>query len=123
MNCSPEGCEDIQISPDGQYAVWAGAHELWIASVSGKEAVRKLAYTRGKSSQPQWSPDSKKVVFVSHLAKDLLMWHEQTPYRNLWVFATDSRRAGAKRGKPALRLSTVMRYHIQPKARNLGIAK
>src|SRR6185437_1082131 len=34
MNCSPEGCEDIEISPDGQYAVWAGVHELWIAPVS-----------------------------------------------------------------------------------------
>jgi len=50
---------------------------------------------------------------------------KKPPYRNLsdWVFATDSRRAGAKRGKQPLWLSTVMRYHIQPKARNLGIAK
>ena len=66
MNCNPEGCEDIQISPDGQYAVWAGAHELWIAPLSGKEHARKLAYIRGNNSQPQWSPDSKKIAFVSN---------------------------------------------------------
>ncbi|MGH9731322.1 MAG: TolB family protein [Candidatus Acidiferrales bacterium] len=66
MNCSPEGCEDIEISPDGQYAVWAGGHELWIAPVSGKEPARKLAYIRGNNSQPQWSPDSKKIAFVSN---------------------------------------------------------
>ncbi|MGC1264808.1 MAG: prolyl oligopeptidase family serine peptidase [Candidatus Acidiferrum sp.] len=66
MNCNPEGCEDIEISPDGQYAVWVGAHELWIAPVSGKEPARKLAYIRGNNSQPQWSPDSKKIAFVSN---------------------------------------------------------
>ncbi|MGH9743527.1 MAG: TolB family protein, partial [Candidatus Acidiferrum sp.] len=65
MNCSSEGCEDIQISPDGQYAVWSGPHELWLASVSGKDSARKLAYIRGNNSQPQWSPDSKKIAFVS----------------------------------------------------------
>jgi integrase len=67
----------------------------------------------------------KPIPIDSYLAKDLLMWHEETPYRNLsdWVFATDSRLAGAKRGKQPLWLSTVMRYHIQPKARELGITK
>jgi dipeptidyl aminopeptidase/acylaminoacyl peptidase len=66
MNCSPEGCEDIEISPDGRYAVWTGAHELWIAPVSGKQPARKLAYIRGNNSEPQWSPDSKKIAFVSN---------------------------------------------------------
>ncbi len=58
-------------------------------------------------------------------ARDLLEWYEQTPYKKPsdWVFATNSRRAGAKRGKQPLWLSTVMRYHIQPTARKVGILK
>ncbi len=66
MNCPFEGCEDIQISPDGRYAVWSSGHDLWLAPVSGKEPARKLAYIRGSNSQPQWSPDSRKIAFVSN---------------------------------------------------------
>lgn len=65
MSCGFEDCEDIEISPDGGYAVWSGAHDLWIAPVSGKGPARKLAYIRGNSSQPQWSPDSKRIAFVT----------------------------------------------------------
>ncbi|HEX3585820.1 MAG TPA: hypothetical protein VH024_07480, partial [Candidatus Angelobacter sp.] len=34
MGCAEEDCEDIQLSPDGQTAVWVGAkHHLWMASL------------------------------------------------------------------------------------------
>ncbi|MGH8216623.1 MAG: S9 family peptidase [Rhodanobacteraceae bacterium] len=65
MNCSPEGCEDIQISPDGQYAAWSGQHKLWLAPVSGAKPARPLAYIRGSTAQPRWSPDGKQIAFVS----------------------------------------------------------
>ena len=65
MECGEEGCEDIEISPDGQWAVWPARHQLWIAPVSGAEPAKALAYVRGDNIQPQWSPDSRQVAFVS----------------------------------------------------------
>ncbi|MEP7185262.1 MAG: prolyl oligopeptidase family serine peptidase [Rhodanobacter sp.] len=65
MNCAVEGCEDVQISPDGKLAAWSGQHKLWLAPVSGEQPARPLAYIRGDNAQPRWSPDSKQIAFVS----------------------------------------------------------
>jgi integrase len=67
----------------------------------------------------------KPVPMDEHTAQDLQEWYRLTPYREQddWVFASDSSRAGEKRGKQPLWLSTIMRYHIQPVIKRLGIDK
>lgn len=62
MGCAFEGCEDIKISPDGRWVVWAAKHELWMAPVSGSAKVKQLTELRGDVSAPQWSPDSQHLV-------------------------------------------------------------
>ncbi|MGH9545153.1 MAG: tyrosine-type recombinase/integrase, partial [Terriglobales bacterium] len=67
---------------------------------------------------------SKKAVPLDDfLIKELLAWHNITPYKRPgdWVFASDSSRAGAKRGKQPYWPSTIMRHFIQPVAKELGI--
>src|SRR5438477_4200118 len=65
MGCPEEGCEDIEISPDGQWAVWATKKKLWLASVDGKQQAKDLASVRGTLVEPKWSPHGKHIAFVS----------------------------------------------------------
>ena len=53
MGCPEEDCEDIQISPDGKWAVWSAKKKLWLASVDGKQQAKELAVVRGTRGSTQ----------------------------------------------------------------------
>ena len=64
----------------------------------------------------------KPVPIDEYVAQDLLQWYRYTPYHepNDWVFATDSNRAGSKRGKQPVWLCKIMGYYIQPHRPKVG---
>ena len=65
MGCGEEDCEDVELSPDGQFAVWAAHKQLWIAPVSGATPAHQLTDLRGDNSHPKWSPDGRHIALVS----------------------------------------------------------
>jgi len=72
MGCHYEGCEDVQISPDGKTALWMTKKTLWTAPIylgAGAEAGKKieakqLHHLQGSSDDAKWSPDGKQIVFT-----------------------------------------------------------
>jgi dipeptidyl aminopeptidase/acylaminoacyl peptidase len=63
LSCTSEGCEDVQISPDGRQVVWPARHHLWLAPIAGGAAPRSLHGLAGDSGEPQWSPDGRRIAF------------------------------------------------------------
>jgi dipeptidyl aminopeptidase/acylaminoacyl peptidase len=66
VGCSEEGCEDLQISPDGKNVVWSTKKHLWIAPTDGKKTAEPLEDLLGESDTPRWSPDGKRIAFRSN---------------------------------------------------------
>ncbi len=65
IGCGQEECEDVELSPDGQFAVWAARKQLWIAPVTGATPAHQLTELRGDNSNPRWSPDGRQIALVS----------------------------------------------------------
>ena len=66
LDCQREGCEDIEISPDGQMAAWAARGQIWVAPISGGYPAQSIGYVRGDNTEPRWSPDSQEIAFQSN---------------------------------------------------------
>jgi dipeptidyl aminopeptidase/acylaminoacyl peptidase len=66
VGCNEEGCEDLQVSPDGKNVVWPTKKHLWIAPIDGKKKAAQLEELQGDSETPHWSPDGKRIAFRSN---------------------------------------------------------
>src|SRR5205823_1736493 len=66
VGCPEEGCEDLELSPDGQFVVWAAKKQSWTAPVSGATPAHQLTDLAGDNLSPRWSPDGREIAFASN---------------------------------------------------------
>jgi len=76
-------------------------------------------------SRTKTEASQRPLPIDPRIATLLLNWRSVSKYMHPqdYVFATDSNRAGRKRGKQPVWLAKVMQYRIQPAARAVGITK
>lgn len=60
-----EGDEPVP-APHGDRVVFKKGRELWAASIAGRTRAARLFFARGDSESPEWSPDGKRLAFVSN---------------------------------------------------------
>jgi tricorn protease len=57
---------DFAVSPDGETLVFRWANELWSTSTAQGSAVKRLTNHPAVDSEPRFSPDGKRLAFVSN---------------------------------------------------------
>ncbi len=87
------GAADPRISPDGTrvaYAVWRIEKDsneyrsaIWVAPLDGSSEPVKFTAGEKRDGSPRWSPDGRRLAFVSNRGKD-----DKTP-GNLWVIPAE----------------------------------
>jgi len=57
---------DFAVSPDGETLVFRWANELWSTSTAQGSGVKRLTNHPAVDSEPRFSPDGKRIAFVSN---------------------------------------------------------
>ncbi|WP_316847631.1 S9 family peptidase [Pedobacter psychrodurus] len=80
------------ISPNSSQVLFAKAGQVMIASLDGTSAAKSLFYAKGINGAYKWSPDGKKIAFISNRTDHAFLGiytNQQTPIK--WLLPSFSK--------------------------------
>ena len=84
-------------SPDGKQLVAARLFgenfHLVIASAERLDTPKQLTRGYGQEAFPVWSPDGKRIAFLTRTVRDVIQFHIYYGHSHLWVMDADGRNA------------------------------
>jgi len=83
--------DDPVISPDSKEVAFIKGDQAWSAPLDGSSAAKALFTTRGKVGSLQWSPDGRRLLFVTN----------RTDHSVIGIYTKNAE--GATKGAPSLK--------------------
>jgi dipeptidyl aminopeptidase/acylaminoacyl peptidase len=104
-----EGDEPV-ISPKGDRVAFVRERAVWVVPVDGSTPARRLFTARGDNGSPEWSPDGRRLAFVSARGDHSFVGvytNDATPI--LWLAPSTSRDSSPRWSPDGRRLAFVRR--------------
>ncbi|MHB1193667.1 MAG: S9 family peptidase [Longimicrobiales bacterium] len=95
-----EGGDGIAISPSSDRVLFARNRQIWSVPIDGSSPAVQLFFARGSNGEPRFSPDGKRVAFVSNRTTHALIGVYRDSVTPITWMAPSTNRDGSPRWSP-----------------------
>ena len=105
-----DGGDYPSINPDSRTIAFQKERQIWTAPIDGSSPAKRLLSARGNNGDVQWSPDGKKLAFVSGRGTHSFIGIYESENRPIvWIAASTSRDASPRWSPDGQRIAFIRR--------------
>lgn len=95
-----EGGDGPVISPSSDRVLFVRTRQIWSVPIDGSAQATQLFFARGSNSDPRFSPDGRKVAFVSNRTTHALVGVYENDHTPIVWMTPSTKRDGSPRWSP-----------------------